>query len=115
VEAHRAPTRIHAEVARSFADWGIPTADAIRYVREAVPQMMIFASGGLRTGIDVAKCIALGAKLGGIAGPFVQAAAESEEAVRETIEILQTQLRIAMFASGAADLSQLATLELIEG
>jgi isopentenyl-diphosphate delta-isomerase len=115
VEAHRAPTRIHAEVARSFADWGIPTADAIRYVREAVPQMTIFASGGLRTGIDVAKCIALGAKLGGIAGPFVQAAAESDEAVRETIEILQTQLRIAMFASGAADLSQLAALELIEG
>ena len=114
VEYFRAPTRVHAEVARAFADWGIPTADAIRYAHEAAPQLPILASGGLRTGIDVAKCIALGAKMGGLAGPFVKAADESEEAVHQTIDILQSQLRIAMFASGAANLDELAALDLIE-
>ncbi|MEL6527412.1 MAG: type 2 isopentenyl-diphosphate Delta-isomerase, partial [Chloroflexota bacterium] len=86
VEYHRAPTAFHARVARAFADWGIPTADAIQYARENVPQAMIFASGGLRDGIDVAKCIALGANLGGMAGPFLKAANESTEAVNQFIE-----------------------------
>lgn len=107
VEYHRAPDAHHANVARAFADWGIPTADAIRYVREAAPDLPVIASGGLRDGVEVAKCLALGADLGGLAGPFLKAAAESVEAVRRTIWELQTELRIAMFASGAADISTL--------
>jgi isopentenyl-diphosphate delta-isomerase len=107
VEYHRAPTAHHANVARAFADWGIPTAESIRYVREAAPALPIIASGGLRDGIDVAKCIALGADLGGVAGPFLRATADSLEAVLRLIWELQTQLRIAMFASGAADLAAL--------
>ncbi len=104
---YRAPDAHHANVARAFADWGIPTADAIRYVREAAPDLPVIASGGLRDGVEVAKCLALGAVLGGLAGPFLKAAAESVEAVRRTIWELQTELRIAMFASGAADISTL--------
>jgi isopentenyl-diphosphate delta-isomerase len=107
VEYHRAPTAHHRNVARAFADWGIPTAESIQYVREGAPGLPIIASGGLRDGIDVAKCIALGADLGGVAGPFLKAAAESMEAVLHLIWELQTQLRIAMFASGAADLAAL--------
>ncbi|HVO70233.1 MAG TPA: type 2 isopentenyl-diphosphate Delta-isomerase, partial [Aggregatilineaceae bacterium] len=107
VEYHRAPTPHHARVARAFADWGISTADSIRYVREAAPELPIIASGGLRDGVDIAKCIALGAELGGIAGPFLKAAAESLEAVRHLIWELSTQIRIAMFASGAADIPAL--------
>ena len=107
VEYHRAPTAHHKTVARAFADWGIPTADSIQYVREAAPGLPIIASGGLRDGIDVAKCIALGADLGGVAGPFLKAAADSLEAVLGLIWELQTQLQIAMFASGAADLAAL--------
>ncbi len=114
VEYHRAPTAFHAQVARSFADWGIPTAEAIGYVKKATPEMTIFASGGLRDGIDVAKCIALGARLAGLASPFLKAAAQSVEAVCEFIDITQRQLEIAMLCSGAATLEQLAQTPLIK-
>ncbi len=107
VEYHRAPTAQHANVARAFADWGIPTADSLRYVREAAPGLLVFASGGLRDGVDIAKCIALGAELGGIAGPFLQAAAQSVDAVNKLIWELSTQLRVAMFAAGAANIAAL--------
>lgn len=107
VEYHRAPTAQHANVARAFADWGIPTADSLRYVREAAPGLLVFASGGLRDGVDIAKCITLGAELGGMAGPFLQAAAQSVDAVNKLIWELSTQLRVAMFAAGAANIAAL--------
>jgi isopentenyl-diphosphate delta-isomerase len=112
VEYHRAPTRYHANVARAFADWGIPTAESLREVRD-IRGLTVFASGGLRDGIDVAKCVALGATLGGLAKPFLTAATESTEAVGETIRTLTTQLRIAMFCVGAANLTALANTRLI--
>ena len=108
VEYHRAPTAFHAQVARSFADWGIPTAEAIIYVKKAAPNMTIFASGGLKDGIDAAKCVALGATLTGMAGQFLKAADQSVEAVCEFIEITQRQLQIAMLCSGNANLDELS-------
>ncbi len=107
VEYHRAPTVHHANVARAFADWGIPTAESIRHVHEAVPDLPVIASGGLRNGVDIAKCIALGSELGGLAGPFLKAAAASLDVVQQLIWELSTQIRIAMFASGAADIAAL--------
>jgi isopentenyl-diphosphate delta-isomerase len=107
VEYHRAPTEFHARIARSFADWGIPTADAIQYAKKAAPQLPVFASGGLRDGIDIAKSIALGALIGGMAGPFLKAAAHSIEAVFELEREITTQLKVAMFCAGAGDLSTL--------
>jgi isopentenyl-diphosphate delta-isomerase len=107
VEYHRAPTAQQANVARAFADWGIPTADSLRYVREAAPGLLVFASGGLRDGVDIAKCIALGADLGGMAGPFLKAAAQSVDAVNGLIWELWAQLRVAMFAAGAANIAAL--------
>ena len=94
-------------MAASFADWGIPTAEAIGYARAGAPELPIFASGGLRDGVELAKCVALGATLGGYASPFLRAADESSEAVVELILLLQRQLRVAMFCCGAADLSAL--------
>jgi isopentenyl-diphosphate Delta-isomerase len=114
VEYHRAPTAFHAQVARSFADWGIPTAESIVQVRQGAPDVTIFASGGLRDGIDVAKCIALGATLGGLAAPFLKAAAESLDAVRDTVNILQRQVQIAMLCSGAKDIAALQQTPLIK-
>jgi len=107
VEYHRAPTQRYARIARAFADWGIPTADSIRNVREGAPGLPIIASGGLRDGVDIAKCIALGAELGGLAGPFLKAAVQSLDAVCELIEEITMQLRIAMFASGAPNIAAL--------
>lgn len=114
VEYHRAPTAFHARVARSFADWGIPTAEAIQYARQAAPALPIFASGGLRDGIDIAKCIALGADIAGLASPFLRAASESLAAVDEKIRELKAQLRIAMLCSASRDLAALRNAELIQ-
>lgn len=112
VEFHRAPSAFHARVARSFADWGIPTALAIQYARSAAPELPVFASGGLRDGIDIAKCIALGADLAGLASPFLRAASESSESVELLILELSAQLRIAMLCSAAPDLKALRQAEL---
>lgn len=114
VEYHRAPNAFHAKVAASFADWGIPTADAIQYAVAGAPNALVFASGGLRDGIDIAKCIALGASLGGLAGPFLHAADKSVEAVDELIRILSAQLRIAMLCAGVKDLADLQKLSLLK-
>ncbi len=107
VEYHRAPTAFHARVARSFADWGIPTADSIQYVRKAAPALKIIASGGLRDGIDIAKCIALGATLGGLASPFLKAADESIEATVDLIRELDRQVRVAMFCTSTTSIKAL--------
>jgi isopentenyl-diphosphate delta-isomerase len=114
VEMHRAPSSFQAKLAASFIDWGIPTADAIVNVRRAAPQMIVFASGGIRDGIDIAKCIALGASLGGLASPFLKAAAHSLEATIEAIRLIQRQIQVSMFASGAKNLEQLKQIELIK-
>jgi isopentenyl-diphosphate Delta-isomerase len=113
VEYYRAPTSFHARVAASFADWGIPTSDAIRYASKGAPDLPIFASGGLRDGIDIAKCIALGAVLGGMAGPFLKAADQSIEQANQFTREVIAQLRIAMMCSGVQTLAELQTVELI--
>ncbi|MDH5508235.1 MAG: type 2 isopentenyl-diphosphate Delta-isomerase [Anaerolineae bacterium] len=118
VEMHRASTARQARLAGAFLDWGIPTADSILAVRRGAPQLDILASGGLRSGIDIAKCIALGARLGGMAGPFLKAAAgEFESAVEatiQTIEDIRREIQICMFAAGAGDLEQLQKTPLVE-
>ena len=111
VEYHRAPSAFHARVARSFADWGIPTADALLNARRAAPDLPVFASGGLRDGIDIAKCIALGADLAGLASPLLKAADESEEAVDLLLQELTAQLRIAMLCTASQNIQELREAE----
>ncbi|VAW31737.1 Isopentenyl-diphosphate delta-isomerase, FMN-dependent [hydrothermal vent metagenome] len=109
VEMYRAPTARHARVAGAFIDWGIPTAVSIQYCRRAAPNLPIIASGGIRNGIDVAKCIALGANLVGLAGDFLRAADKNGvDGVIEIAETLTDELRIAIFCSGAKDIDTLA-------
>lgn len=113
VEMYRAPTARHRRVAGAFIDWGIPTAVSIQYCRRAAPHLPIFASGGIRDGIDVAKCIALGANLVGLAGDFLRAAdTDGTAGVVELAETITDELRITMFASGADSLSALSETQL---
>jgi isopentenyl-diphosphate delta-isomerase len=100
VEMYRMRDESLARVAAAFRDWGIPTAESIITVRKAAPRVTVFASGGLRDGIDIAKCIALGASLGGLAGPFLKAAALSAEDVLATVKEITKELQICMFAAG---------------
>ncbi len=113
VEMHRAENSSQAKLAATFVDWGIPTAEAVIQVRRACPQTPVFASGGLRSGVDVAKCIALGATLAGMAHPFLQAADSSLEATIQAIQEIQRQLQVAMFVAGAGDLHQLQKTPLV--
>jgi isopentenyl-diphosphate delta-isomerase len=107
VEMYRATDENQAQLAAAFLDWGIPTAEAITNVRSISPHMLIFASGGLRNGVDIAKCIALGASLGGLARPFLKTAAISLEKTIQTIQIIQRQIQVCMFCSGASNLGDL--------
>jgi isopentenyl-diphosphate delta-isomerase len=107
VEMYRATTEAQRRIAATFIDWGIPTAETILAVQRAGGNIPIIASGGLRNGLDIAKCIALGATLAGMAGPFLKAAVKSIEAVLEEIKITQTELKVAMFGVGAASIPNL--------
>jgi isopentenyl-diphosphate delta-isomerase len=107
VEMHRAPDEFTRNLAATFVGWGIPTAESILNVKRAVPDMTIFASGGIKDGLDIAKCIALGATLGGMAGQFLKAAAVSTEKVVEVMKLTQRQIEVTMFATGAATLAAL--------
>lgn len=107
VEMYRAPTSARHRIAAAFIDWGIPTAEAILNVKRGAPALPVIASGGLRNGLDIAKSIALGAHLGGMAGPFLKAAVQSTEALIETIDIIHAELKIAMFAAGIPDVAAL--------
>jgi len=107
VEMHRATTEQQRQVAAAFADWGIPTAESLLLARRGAPALPVIASGGIRDGIQIAKAIALGATACGVAGPFLRAASQPTAAVTELIAVLVTQLRVAMFAAGAADVPAL--------
>ena len=113
VEFHRAETSYHAQVAAAFAGWGIPTAHSLIYARKGAPDASLIASGGIRNGIEIAKCVALGADLVGVAGPFLKAAVQSAEATLESVRILQRQLEIAMFCAGASDIPALSQTPLV--
>jgi isopentenyl-diphosphate delta-isomerase len=113
VERYRIQDERLARVAAAFRNWGIPTAESIQMVRRAAPEMSVFASGGLRGGIDVAKAIALGACLGGMAGLFLKAAARSLDETVQTIGEIRRELQICMFAAGAANLAQLQQTPLV--
>jgi isopentenyl-diphosphate delta-isomerase len=110
---HRAPDEFRRQLAATFVGWGIPTAESIVLVRHAAPRLMVIASGGLRDGIDVAKCLNLGATLGGLAGPFLKAAAISTEQTVDAIRLILKQLEVSMFAAGAANLADLRGLKLV--
>lgn len=96
-------------IAATFAGWGIPTTEAIKEVRAALPDITLIGSGGVRTGLDVAKAIALGADVVGSAAPYLaQAVGErGVEAIVDGLRGFQEELRIAMFCTGAADLAAL--------
>jgi isopentenyl-diphosphate delta-isomerase len=112
VEMHRLEDEGRKRVAAAFRNWGIPTSESIRMVRRVSADVPLIASGGLRDGVDIAKCIALGATLGGMAGPFLKAASESATAAVRVIEEVRQEIRICMFGVGAGNLNALRQAKL---
>jgi isopentenyl-diphosphate delta-isomerase len=121
VEMHRAPDVFTRKLAATFVGWGIPTSDSILNVKKAlgnavpaVPGVHIFASGGIKDGLDIAKCIALGATLGGMAGQFLKAAAISTEKAVDVMKLTKRQIEVTMFAAGVEKLEGLKVGKLFE-
>lgn len=115
IEQARAREPWRAEVADDFAEWGLPSAVAIREARWAAPTALVFGSGGIRTGLDVAKALALGADLAGIARPFLRAANEGLDATDRYIRRLVEGLRIAMFGIGVSRVADLRSTARVVG
>jgi isopentenyl-diphosphate delta-isomerase len=107
VESERALNVQQRRLGLTFADWGLPTAECITSIRAFAPDIPLIASGGLRNGMDVAKAIALGADISGLAWPFLQAAAESVDAVDALVQLLIAEMTTVLFCTGNVTLSQL--------
>ena len=103
IEGRRDPRA--GTLAAAFADWGVPTASAVAGAVAAAPRVPVIASGGVLDGVDVAKCLALGAQAGAIARPLLAAAqvGQAPAAVATAID----QLRIAVWACGARSAAEM--------
>jgi len=107
VESERATDPVQRRLGQTFADWGIPTADCIVAARQVDPAFPLIASGGLRNGLDIAKTLALGANLAGLAFPFLKAANQSEDAVAALADVLLAELKTVMFCTGQKTVEKL--------
>ena len=114
VERHRMADPVMRAAAASFREWGIPTAEAVVGCRRGCPDGVVIASGGLRSGVDAAKCLALGADAAAFAAPLLRAAVAGPDALADELRRVTAELRIAMFCVGAGTVPELrATPHLI--
>ena len=112
VEAQRA-ARQGKPIDRTFTDWGIPTEEALVNVRQALPEIPLIASGGIRTGVDIAKSIALGADIAAFGQPLLAAALASSENVVKFINSVIHELKVSMLCVGAPNLTTLQRTTLV--
>ena len=100
IEGDRAP-RGHflKEVAHSFKDWGISTLDSLLFAKEIKTDYKVWASGGLRNGLDFAKALALGADRVGLAQPIMESALKGDLALDKLMARLEYELKVALFCS----------------
>ena len=106
VEAQRA-VKTGQRPDNTFADWGIPTEEALVSVRQALPNMSLIASGGIRSGLAIAKSIALGADVAARGQPLLASALESTDRVVDFLSRIIHELKISMLCAGAGNLATL--------
>ena len=104
--------RASSELGKKLRDWGIITAVSVVECSRAT-SLPLIASGGIRSGIDGAKAIALGASYFGFARPLLKAAMESKEKVKEIIEEYIHELKVAMFLTGARNIEELRSRDVV--
>lgn len=107
VESKRSSDTALAVLGTALGEWGIPTVDSLLAVRGLTPHLTVIASGGVRSGEDIAKSIALGADAAGMALPLLKCAAESREALFEKIAQLKKELAVVMFCTGSKTIEDL--------
>jgi isopentenyl-diphosphate delta-isomerase len=114
VEKHRAEDSMTKELAHSLSTWGIPTAASLLEVLSST-RLHVVASGGVRDGLDIAKCVAAGASCVGMASPMLKALKGGEDELRSYIKLVRSQLVSAMFLTGSGTLGELRRAPLVIG
>jgi len=107
VEGLRASDAVRRRAGETFSGWGHPAAESLATLRARAPGVPVVASGGIRTGLDVARAIRLGAAAGAMALPLLRAASEGGAAVDALLRTVCLELRVAMFATGSLTLDDL--------
>jgi isopentenyl-diphosphate delta-isomerase len=114
VESYRTTDALK-QAAQAFLDWGIPTADCIRDVRNHAPDGVLIASGGLKNGVDAAKTIALGANLAGFGRNLLRdAVSDDPTPLTNQLSQIELELKLAMFGAGSGNISALQQTKLIK-
>ncbi len=116
METYRALARgndLSVNLGQVFGDWGIPTPIAV--IEAGMAGLPLIATGGVRSGLDAARALAMGATLVGMAFPFLKAASQSYEAVQAFVRQFLMELQVAMQLSGAATIEQLRQVDVIVG
>ncbi len=107
IEHARRDESIERSAGLLFQDWGIPTPLALHHLAPLQDRLTLIASGGIRSGLDMAKAIILGAALCGVARPFLKPAMESAQRVIEVIERIRREFIITLFLLGAQNVKQI--------
>ncbi|MCJ0930322.1 type 2 isopentenyl-diphosphate Delta-isomerase [Virgibacillus halodenitrificans] len=107
VEKLRSQDPLKKAAAEAFNDWGLPTKDCLVSVKSKLPDIPLVASGGMKTGVDAAKAITIGADVVGYARQLLQAATESPEFVEQTMQQIELELKMTMFGIGVKNLDEL--------
>ncbi|MGE3975088.1 MAG: type 2 isopentenyl-diphosphate Delta-isomerase [Bdellovibrionales bacterium] len=108
IEGDRADERsVQAKAAVTLQNWGLSTVESLAGALEVKPSFEVWASGGVRTGLDAAKLIALGADAVGLAQPILAAALQGEKALSDFMELVEFELKTILFCTGSRRVSDL--------
>jgi isopentenyl-diphosphate delta-isomerase len=95
------------EAALTFGDWGVSTVESLETALRLKPDYQVWASGGVRSGLDAAKLVAIGAQMVGVARPVIEAALKGEEALDQRLELFEYELKTALFCTGSKTVREL--------
>lgn len=110
IEGYRSPeSEMLFKVSQTFKNWGHSTLESLLNAKEIPVTYQVWASGGIRSGLDAAKMLSMGADMVGLAKPFLESAVVSEELLEKTLEQLHYELKVAMFCTGIQEVSEFKT------